>query len=209
MTARIAAALIALTAFAALAIQFAATYAQGYGVAATLAILARYFTVLTNLAVAILFTALAAGRPVQPMVLGGAVLAIMLVGIVYMTLLRGLVELSGGAWLADLLLHKVTPLLVPAWYLAFAPKGGLRWRDPVAWMLYPLVYLVYALGRGAMEGQYAYPFIDLAALGAVTVAVNAGALAAAFLLAGFGLVALDRHLGSRLGRPPTGVKAPR
>jgi hypothetical protein len=36
----------------------------------------------------------------------------MLVGIVYWLLLRGLLELSGGALMADALLHTVVPILV-------------------------------------------------------------------------------------------------
>src|SRR5687768_2408267 len=106
---RIFALLIALIAWAGLAVQFSATLATTGSVGETLWILARFFTVLTNLLVAATFTALAAGRRVAPAWLGGVTIAIVLVGTVYMLLLRGLVELSGGAALADIILHMVVP----------------------------------------------------------------------------------------------------
>ena len=195
--ARVAAALVALVAWTGIAIQFQATHANGYSVAEALWILLRYFTILTNFIVALTMTAIAFGRRLLPTLIGGVVVAILLVGMIYMTLLRGLLELSGGALLADTLLHKVTPLLVPAWWLLFAEEGRLRWRDPAIWALYPLAYFAYALVRGAAEGQYAYPFLDVTGLGWPAVALNAIVIASAFLVGGAALVELDRRLGGR------------
>jgi hypothetical protein len=151
----------------------------------------RYFTVLTNLLVAVVMSLIALGVRVPPFVTGGTTLAIVLVGVVFFLLLRGLLELSGGAALADLLMHKVTPVLVPLWWLAFAEKGGLRRRDPLLWALYPLAYFAYALARGSAEGRYAYPFIDLGSLGWAAVALNGLLIAAGFVIAGQALVAVD------------------
>jgi hypothetical protein len=192
---RVAAALVALCAWAGLGVQLAATLGQTGSIADTLYVLLRYFTIITNFAVALTFTAIALGRSVSPFWLGGVTLAIVLVGVVYMLLLRGLLELSGGALLADTILHKVVPLVVPLWWLAFAAKGQLRWRDPLLWMLYPLLYLAYALVRGGFEGRYAYPFIDIGTLGAAQVVFTALAIAGGFVIAGLALVALDRRLG--------------
>ena len=109
-------------------------------------------------------------------------LAIMLVGVVYVTLLRGLLDLSGGAKLADTLMHYATPVLVPLWWLLFAPKGKLEWRDPAIWSLFPLAYFPYALARGAYEGIYAYPFINVAKIGWTQVGINAVMIAGGFLV---------------------------
>ena len=95
MTARLAAALVAAICWAGLAVQFSATFANQHDVGATLWILLRFFTVLTNLLVAVGMTAVALGRRLPPFALGGLTIAILLVGAVYMTLLRGLIELSG------------------------------------------------------------------------------------------------------------------
>jgi hypothetical protein len=194
---RIAAGLISLIAMAGLAIQFDATFAQNASVTGTLWILVRYFTVLANVAIAALFGAIATGRAPSARMIGGGVLAILLVGVVYGLLLRGLLELSGGALLADTLLHKVTPVIAPLWWIAFAAKGRLRQSDPWWWALFPALYLPYALARGIVEGRYAYPFLNVTKIGWSGVALYAAVMVGSFLLAGFALVALDRRLGCR------------
>jgi len=189
-----AAAIVALVALAGLVVQFAATLDQTGSVAGTLWTLLRYFTVLTNLLVALAFGWVAIGGRPHPRRLAGVMLAILLVGIVYGLLLRGLLTLSGGALLADTLLHKVTPVLVPLWWIAFAVRGQLRWRDPWGWALFPALYLPYALLRGMAEGRYAYPFIDVAKIGIGTVLVNAVLIAMGFVAAGHALVWIDRRM---------------
>ena len=196
---RLAAALVAFAAWAGLAVQLSATLASTGSVAETLWILLRFFTVLTNVIVALTFTVLAIGGRTSPFWLGGVALSIILVGVVYIVLLRGLLELSGGALFADLILHKVVPVLVPLYWLAFASKGRLRWRDPLLWMLYPLAYFAYALIRGMFEGRYAYPFIDVGEHGLAQVVMNAAGIAASFVLAGLAFVALDSLLGRNRG----------
>ena len=194
--ARLAAALVALTALAGLFVQWRASTVLTGSAGAALWAMLRFFTILANLLAALHFTALALGfrRAAQPFLLGGTTLAILLVGIVYFLLLRGLLELSAGALLADRLLHMATPALVPLWWLAFAPKGGLRQRDPWLWALLPLVYFAYALTRGGVDGRYPYPFMNVAQLGWGQTLVNAVAIAAGFLVAGFLLLRLDRFL---------------
>lgn len=194
MIARMAAAIVALVALAGLVVQFAATLDQTGSVAGTLWTLLRYFTVLTNLLVALAFGWVAIGGRPHPRRLAGVMLAILLVGIIYGLLLRGLLTLSGGALLADTLLHKVTPVLVPLWWIAFAVRGQLRWRDPWGWTLFPALYLPYALLRGMAEGRYAYPFIDVAKIGIGTVLVNAVLIAMGFVAAGHALVWIDRRM---------------
>ena len=192
MTLRIAAALVAIVCWAGLAIQFSATYAAHPDIAATLWILARFFTVLTNLALAVVTTWIAVGGRPSAMLLGGLTLAILLVGVVYASLLAGLHELRGPALVADILLHKVSPILMALWWLLFAPRNKLRWNAPLWWTAYPLLYFAYVLARGAEDGKYPYPFLDVGKLGWLQTALNAGGIAMAFILAGFLLVWIDR-----------------
>jgi hypothetical protein len=194
MMRKAAAALVALICWAGLAIQFSATFASQGDVVATLWVLLRFFTVLTNLAVAIVMTAEALGRRVPPLVLGGVTIAIILVGAVYMLFLRGLLELSGGALLADSLLHKVSPIAMALWWLALAPHRALKWDAPAKWAAYPIVYFAYALARAHFDNRYPYPFMDVGKLGWTQVLINAGGIAMAFIVAGVALVALDRIL---------------
>jgi hypothetical protein len=199
---RVAAAIIALVCWAGIAIQFWASYDHTHDVLTTLWNLARFFTIISNLAVAVAMTAVALDKGVSPVVLGGLTLAILLVGIVYATLLRGLHPLSGPGLVADYLLHYLSPVAMAAYWLLFVPRGRLRWSAPWLWFLFPAAYLVYALVRGRLDHGYPYPFIDVAKLGWTQVALNASGIAFAFILAGFALVWIDRWrpLGPSGGR---------
>ena len=197
-----AAALVALVCWAGLAVQFSATYGNQHDIASTLWVLARFFTITTNLLLALTMTLVAFGRRVSPLILGGVTIAILLVGVVYATLLQGLHHLRGAALVADILLHKVSPAATALWWLFFAPRARLRSSAPLWWSIYPIAYFAYAIARGEIDGRYPYPFIDLARLGWLQTALNAGGIALAFILAGFVLVWIDswRPLGSSRGR---------
>jgi hypothetical protein len=197
--ARIAALVVAAVAWTGLGVQSVATFhgtANG-DVVMTLWALLRFFTIWANIVVAVVMSGVALGQrwAQRSVLLGGTTLSILLVGIVYGLLLRGLLELSGGDLLADTLLHKVTPILLPLWWLAFAAKGQLNWVAPWIWTIFPLAYLPYALLRGLAEGKYAYPFINVTKLGWSGVAVNAALIALGFIVAGYGMVWVDRRFG--------------
>jgi hypothetical protein len=175
--------------------------ATGAGLIAATARLFLYFTILANILVAAACVAALrdpAGRGVLsgPQAQGGIALAIAVVGIVYGAILAALWTPTGWQYVADLLVHRLAPLLFFAAWLV-APKGGLVWRDAVLWLVFPAVYLVYALIRGGAEGFYPYPFLDVAALGAAAVAVNALLMLALFVGLGLAMVALDRAFGAR------------
>ncbi|MEO6433397.1 MAG: Pr6Pr family membrane protein [Sphingomicrobium sp.] len=163
----------------------------------------RYFTVITNLILALIFTGIALGnrRCESGPVVGGVTLAIILVGVIYGLLLQGSIELSGGAAVADLLLHKVTPILGVGYWAWFQRKGQLRPIHPWIWTLLPLAYFPYALLRGAIEGRYAYPFMDVDRIGWPATLLNGTLIACGFLIAGFAMFWIDRRLatGKRWG----------
>ena len=189
----LAAALVAIICWAGLAIQFSnALGNQHHEVGTTLWVLARFFTVLTNLLVAVVMTWVATGRKASPEMLGGVTLAIILVGVVYYELLQGLHHLTGAAQVANLLLHRASPIGMTLWWLVFAPRGRLKWSAPLQWVAYPVAYSLYVLGRGQLDGKYPYPFIDVGELGWLQVALNAGGIALGFILAGLLLVGIDR-----------------
>jgi hypothetical protein len=197
---RAAAALVALVCWVGLAVQFSASYRDNGDVLETLWALARFFTILTNLAVAIVMTRVAAGGAVPPTVRGGVTLAILLVGGVYGILLKGTVELHGAALTADSLLHKVSPVAMALDWLLFVPHGRLRWNAPAWWALYPIGYYVYGLARGAIDGRFPYYFMDPGRMGVERVAVYAAVIATGFVMAGLFLVVLDRWVLGRAGR---------
>ncbi|MCU1324532.1 MAG: hypothetical protein JWM43_4181 [Acidobacteriaceae bacterium] len=192
---RVAAAAIALITWFALGLQCVMTYQQS--LPQTLWIVFAYFTITTNLIVAAVFTALAFDRTFlrREWVVAGTMLSILLVGVIYALLLHGMVELSGGSALTNMLLHMVTPILVPLYWIAFTPKGHLSRHHPPRWAVYPLAYLAYALVRGSISGQYPYPFVNVIKLGWGQTALNAVIIAAAFLFCSYALVFIDSRIG--------------
>jgi hypothetical protein len=157
-----------------------------------------FFTILTNLLVALVFTAAAFRRPWgqwfnRPSVQAGTAVYIAIVGVVYQLLLRRLWNPQGAQWLADVLLHSIIPVGYVLYWLLLAPRTGLRWKDAFAWLRYPAVYLVYILARGAATGLYPYPFIDVKVLGYGGVLLWASLFLLVFLGTGFAAVAVGRQ----------------
>ena len=198
---RIAAASVSAIALVGLVVQFVVSYQLHDSALHTLWTVLAYFTITTNIIVFVVFLGIAVSGVdrYSAQLIAGTMLSIVLVGAIYNLLLHGLSELSGGSQVANVLLHMVTPILVPIFWIVFAPKGRLRWGHPLFWAIYPLAYLAYALVRGGMTGRYAYPFMDVIQLGWKQTALNAAWIAIAFLLSGFAVVWIDRRLGSRPG----------
>ena len=195
---RCAAGLIAATAWLGLAIQCISTFQINHSGALTLWVVLAYFTILTNLLVAVVFTGLAS-RPqiAHSWVVAGSMLSILLVGVIYALLLHGKTELGGGAAVANALLHMATPVLVPLFWSVFVPKGKLTWSHPLVWAIYPLTYLAYSLIRGLLTGKYPYPFLDPGLVGWQQTMLSNLLIAVAFLVCSYALVALDHRLASR------------
>lgn len=168
-----------------------------------------YFTVLTNLLVAVslswplLGPHSAPGRWFQrPGVSSAILVSILIVGLAYHLLLRQVWNPQGLQWLADVTLHYATPLLcLLHWWFA-VPPARMPWRAPLAWAVWPLAYLAYALLRGAWLQSYPYPFIDVTALGYRQTLLNSVGLLMVFLLLGTVLVAIGRSRRGGVPKPP-------
>jgi hypothetical protein len=186
---RIAAGVIALIGFS---ILFWRTGSAGEAIWSML----RFYTVIGNGLAALVFACIALGsrRAFSPLITGGVTLNMALIGIVYAVLLRGLQHLTGLSRLTDFLMHDVQPLLIAFFWLAFARKGALRWRDPWLWAVPPCLYFIYAVVRGQYEGRYAYFFINVAKLGWPQTLLNAAAICFAFVIAGWLLVWFGRRI---------------
>jgi hypothetical protein len=160
-----------------------------------------FFTIETNLLIALGLTIFCA-RPqaeqflTRPSVKSALVVYIIIVGVVYAVLLRNLWHPQGVRLLADMVLHDAIPFLYPFYWLAFLPKGSLRWSDPVWWLVFPVLYFLYSMLRGAAFGIYLYPFFDVAQLGFARVSMNGIGLLAGFFGLGAILTAIDHALAS-------------
>ena len=165
-----------------------------------------YFTVITNI-----FVALASTLPVifgrsrvgrrfgTGMVLGCATTAIVLVGIVYHVLLRNLWEPEGLQWIADVTLHYGVPISLFVYWICFPPSQRLPFWAPLAWCIYPVIYVVYVLARGEVLGSYPYPFIDVASLGYAKVLLNSLGLLVVYVVIGGVVYGIARFRTRTLG----------
>jgi hypothetical protein len=127
-------------------------------------------------------------------------MSIIIVALVYNLMLRQLWQPHGWHAVADNMLHVAMPLLfLLHWWLA-VPKATLRWPQVVAWQAYPAAYFIYVLLRGALDGRYPYPFLDVTALGYPRVLADACAVLMAFVVVGLVLVALGQWQAKRSAR---------
>jgi len=152
-----------------------------------------YFTNATGAlaaAVAILALARPASRLAQPGAITATAIYLLVTAVTYEWLLRG--ETHGLKFLTNTALHHVMPALFVLLWLAVTPKAGLRWREPVAWIVYPALYMAWILARGAVLHRYPYFFADVDKLGYPRALLNGAGFLAVFYLLGLGAVALGR-----------------
>lgn len=172
-----------------------------------------YFTILTNLLVAIVSTASAlrsAGSNAANTLLtrtstmSAVAVYIFIVGLTYSLLLRSIWDPTGLSLVLDVALHDVTPILYVLFWFFFVPKGTLRWSQPISWLIYPVLYVIYSLIRGAITGLYPYYFVDVKLLGYPKALLNTLLMLIGFWIVGLVVVVIDRFLGRpRLNRTTT------
>ncbi len=160
-----------------------------------------YFTILTNILVALTTTAIGffpstrLGRFLSVPSAQAAVGAyITIVGAVYSLFLRDVWDPVGWQAVADHALHDVVPVLYVIYWLIFAPKSGISWMDAIKWLIYPAGYLIYSLARGAAVGWYPYWFADVTLLGYQTALTNAALVMLGFAVVGFVFAAVAKLL---------------
>ena len=152
-----------------------------------------FFTILTNLLVALYSTTLALqpsslwGRFFSKLSVGTAITVyIVVVGLIYNTILRYQWKPQGMQRIADELLHAVVPILFLLYWFIFLSKKSLPWNSFFPWLIYPFFYCVYILTRGFFSEFYPYPFMDVTKLDYPQVLLNSLAVTVAFL--GFSLL---------------------
>ncbi|MEE3128267.1 MAG: Pr6Pr family membrane protein [Actinomycetota bacterium] len=171
-----------------------------------------YFTIQSNLLVAIGAWTLAAhpqrdGRGWRVLRLAGLT-GITVTALVHAVLLRPLLDLEGASWLADTLLHVAVPLLAAGSWLLAGPRPRTDLRSGALAMLWPVAWLVWTLVVGAASGWYPYPFLDVGEEGAASVALTSVAITV-LILAVMALIGwLDRRLPAP-GSPSAGSRGPR
>lgn len=151
-----------------------------------------YFTILSNLGVALACAWLACGRALPALPSAALALCIGVTALVYVLALQGLWQPQGLQWWVDAGLHYAVPALYLLGWLLLLPHGGLRWRMLAGVVWVPLGYLGWALATTAVTAQAPYPFLDLEQLGPLRFGINVLRVGAVFVLGWTLLWALDR-----------------
>ncbi len=137
-----------------------------------------YFTVWSNVVVAVSLTSLAR-RPLEDTWLRrvlrlDGLLMITITAIVYQVLLAPSIDVVGWSNLTDPILHVITPLLTVVVWAVWGPRGWVSARLVPAALIVPLLWIVWMLARGAVIDAYPYGFTNVADLGYAPVAVTLG-----------------------------------
>lgn len=176
---------------------------NGYGpIGETLHILS-FFTLTSNLVVALACTMLAldparSGRWFDALRLASLVM-ISVTGIVYWLLLAG-EPTTGLDWVANMLVHTVVPLAAVGSWLLVGPHGRFRWGLLPLMLLIPVAWLAFAMARGAISGFYPYFFMDVTEVGYAAASLNIlGIVIFALVLASV-FVTLDKGI-ARVSAP--------
>jgi hypothetical protein len=172
-----------------------------------------FFTILSNLFGAVLWLYLAARwrqtRSRRDDLLRGAATLYLVVTFVVVVLLLGGAELSLSDRIVDFVVHKLFPILAVVDWIVDPPETDLRMQDIALWLVFPLVWVILTLVRGAVDGWYPYPFLDPANGGYRSVAYHVAAILAGFLVIAGAIIALgdwgrDRRLRAQRQSPSAG-----
>ena len=157
-----------------------------------------YFTILTNIFVALVCTAGSLSRRATPdcsflyrlPAVGCSTAAIVGVAIGYHALLREVWMPQRAEWVANLVLHYIVPTGALLHWLVYSCADRPAWWAPLSWCWYPLAYFAYVMTRGEFLFSYPYPFIDALALGYIQTILNAIGFLIGFIVVGYVLLEL-------------------
>ncbi len=147
-----------------------------------------FFTILSNITVAFVFTSLFVSLNTgicrfcaRATTFSAITVYIIVVGTVYNLVLRYLWNPDGLQRIVDELLHTVIPVFCILFWLLFVPKQALQWKNSLAWLIFPLTYSIMLVIRGKFSGFYPYPFINVTDLGYEKALTNGVILMSVFL----------------------------
>ena len=178
------------------------------GAAASLELLIRffsYFTIDSNLLIALCGTFILCFPQTKigrffaaPSTKTAITIYITVVMLIYNVVLRFLWVLQGWSVVANELLHVIVPLMFLVYWIYFVPKHKLRWSNIWLWLLYPLLYTVFALIRGSFADFYPYPFLNITKFGISRVFINCIAITFLFAFLSALFVAIGKRKAKHL-----------
>lgn len=195
---RITAGLIGALGLSALGTQLYLWLARGMDLWTALWGLAGFFTILTNLLMAVTMVTIAVtGRRMSFGWMSMLTVSMIMVGLVYHMLLAHLFILSGLRWWIDQALHTILPAVMLWFWLMETSRHAPRAGQPLTWLIWPAGYAVYAMLRGALSGRYSYPFLNVDQLGLATVAMTMAGLLLGFAALAYALYFIGQSMPLR------------
>lgn len=123
-----------------------------------------------------------------------SLLGITVTGLVYAVVLAPTLHPVGlGVW-TNAGLHYVAPPLALLGWLVLGPRPRVTAATVGGAMVWPLLWVAWTLGHGALTGWYPYPFLDAAAIGYAAALRNTGGVVVLSLLLLGLFAAADRRL---------------
>jgi len=163
-----------------------------------------YFTILANIIAVVVFLASAfatyAGKksPWIDFFRGASTFFMVVTGIVFAVLLAGIenATLTAVPW-DNTVLHYLIPIAVAIDWLMDPPARRISFRQGLAWLIFPILYLVYSLFRGPIAQWYPYPFLNPANGGYIQVLITSLIITAGGLLLVFIVTRLGKTTKKR------------
>ncbi len=130
----------------------------------------------------------------KPIVEGGLLVYIIVVMLINHFFLAGIVQFTGMQWVVDRFLHYIIPVLYIVFWIFYGKKGRQEYSNSIRWLIFPLIYILFVLMRGAIIDKYPYPFIDVTELGYPLALRNMVLIGVVYLIVGLIFIILDKRL---------------
>ncbi len=136
----------------------------------------------------------------RPGLRGAIVVYVAVAGLIWNLYLTGM---SLGYTPQNIMLHVVSPVLIGLdWLLIGRSQVRVSWWHPLAWLAYPLLYLVALLAYlNSERGRFLYYFLDVDQIGLLGLARNVALLAVAFAALGYLVLGAGRLAVAARHRP--------
>ena len=173
-------------------------------IAETLFVYFGFFTVWTNILIALAFTAplLNPDRKLsnffmRPGVRAALASYILMVSVVYHMAIAPEWDPQGFTLLTAHGLNTVMPMLYIFDWLFFAEKRPIFYKHLPYWLIFPAVYGATSIVRGLLTNIYPYPFLDVSLTGIGDVLLNMLGLVAVFAVVGPIFIAVAHLISDR------------
>ena len=156
----------------------------------------KYYTIQTNLIVAIWFTLASvwynkpeAFKKISGPLKGAFTLYVSTTFIFFAVLLAPLYQPTGFAAFTNIVLHYIIPIAFIIDWVLTETKINYKWKYLPYWTIYPLGYLLFSFIHGTLTGDYIYPFLDINLLGILFYLISVS------LLIGVGIALGSLYIG--------------